>query len=353
MIKKDKIFFINDYATVAHPNILKALSEANYNNEIGYGDDDYSKEAKNLIKKECGNNDIDILFLVGGTQTNLIVLNSILRSYQGVISAQSGHIATHETGAIERGGHKILTVETDELGKLNAKQVAKCCNEYNNDVNSLHTVQPGGVYISHPTESGALYSRRELLEISDVCKREGLFLYVDGARMGYALASSNNDISLNDLTVYSDAFYIGGTKCGAMMGEALVINNKELTPYIRYSMKPCGGLLAKGMILGIQFKELFSNNLYVEICKKADDMAKRIADTFEECGFSLFTKSYTNQQFIILDDESLKKFEELYEFAIWMRLDNNHSIVRVCTSWSTSEQMTSSLIDDIKRFRLN
>jgi threonine aldolase len=352
-MKKEKIFFVNDYATVAHPNLLKALSEANFNNEMGYGDDDYCQEAINLIKKECGNDDVDVFFLMGGTQTNMIVLNSILRSYQGVISAQTGHIATHETGAIERGGHKVLTIEANEEGKLNAKQIEDCCNDYNNDVNSLHIVQPGCVYISHPTESGALYTKDELIEINEVCKKEGLLLYVDGARLGYALASIKNNITLKDLTFLTDVFYIGGTKCGAMLGEALVINNKELTPYIRYSMKPCGGLLAKGMILGIQFKELFTNNLYVEICKKADDMAQRIANTFEECGYTMFTKSYTNQQFVIIDNESLKKFDELYDFAMWMRIDDEHSIVRVCTSWSTSEQMISSLINDIKRFRLN
>jgi threonine aldolase len=352
-MKKEKIFFVNDYATVAHPNLLRALSEANFKNEKGYGDDEYSQEAIKLIKRECENEDIDVFFLIGGTQTNMLVLNSVLKSYQGVISAQLGHIATHETGAIERGGHKVLTIETDEFGKLYANQVEECCNEYNNDVNSLHIVQPGGVYISHPTESGALYSKKELIEISEVCKKNGLFLYVDGARLGYALASTKNDITLNDLTQFTDVFYIGGTKCGAMLGEALVINNKKLTNDIKYSIKPSGALLAKGMILGIQFKELFSNNLYVEICKKADDMAQRLANAFEECGYTMFTKSYTNQQFVIIDNESLKKFEELYDFAMWMRIDDYHSIVRVCTSWSTSENMVSSLINDIKKFSLN
>lgn len=352
-MNKEKLFFVNDYATVSHPNILKALSKANYSNEMGYGDDSYSKQAIDLIKKDCLNDNIDIFFLMGGTQTNMIVLSSILKSYQGVISASSGHIATHETGAIERGGHKVLSLNTDEYGKLSALAIENCCNDYNSDVNSLHTVQPGAVYISHPTESGALYSKKELKEISDICRREGLLLYVDGARLGYALSSSKNSITLNDLTILTDVFYIGGTKCGAMCGEALVVNNKTLCTDIKYSLKPNGGLLAKGMIHGIQFKELFTNNLYVEICKKANYLAQKISDTFVDCGFQLYCKSYTNQQFVILDNESLHKLEKLYDFAIWKRVDSTKTIVRFCTSWSTSESMVNSLIDDIKGIRLN
>ncbi|MCK9190708.1 MAG: beta-eliminating lyase-related protein [Sphaerochaetaceae bacterium] len=351
-MSKDKIFFVNDYSTVAHPNLINALSRANYTSQLGYGDDEYSNEARDLIKKQCGG-DPDVFFLVGGTQVNMVFLSAALKSYQGVISSHLGHIATHETGAIESRGHKVLSVVTGSDGKVAASQIKKICRAYNEDVNRLHTVQPGGVYISQPTESGALYSKEELIGISRVCDENNLFLYVDGARMGYALSSKQNDVSLQDLHLLSDCFYIGGTKCGAMIGEALVINNKKFTEEVEYSIKPNGALLAKGMVLGLQFKELFTDNLYINICKKANEMAQLIAKTLKDCGFTLYSESHTNQQFVIVPDKVLEQLEKKYEFAVWEKMDDGNTVIRICTSWSTDESMVESLVEDIKKYRLN
>ena len=347
MNNKDKIFFANDYASSAHPRLLQALIDTNFVNTIGYGEDRYCKEAKELIKKECNNIDVDIFFLVGGTPANMIFISSVLKSYQGIIAPTTGHISTHETGAIESRGHKVLTLSANEDGKISANQIEEYCNKYNNDPNSLHVVQPAGVYISHPTEIGALYTKDEFVEISKVCKTNNLFLYVDGARLGYALASEENEISIPLLSELSDAFYIGGTKCGALLGEALVINNKNFSHDVHYNIKPNGGLLAKGKILGVQFRELFKDQLYISICKSANESAQKIAESCKAAGFKMLGTSYTNQQFVIIPKSFLTELEKKYEFAIWEEYDRNHMIIRICTSWATTQSDVAELCKDL------
>ncbi|MBK5200002.1 MAG: low specificity L-threonine aldolase [Spirochaetaceae bacterium] len=353
MNNNERIFFANDYASTAHPKLLQALVDTNFVNTIGYGEDRYCNEAKELIKKECNNENVDIFFLVGGTPANMIFISSVLKSYQGVISPDTGHIATHETGSIESRGHKVITLRANKEGKINANQISSYYDKYKNDPNSLHVVEPSGVYISHPTEIGALYTKEELIDINRVCSVNGLFLYVDGARLGYALASEKNEITIPLLAELCDAFYIGGTKCGALLGEALVISNRSYTHDVHYNIKPNGGLLAKGKILGVQFKELFTDNLYISICKNANDFAQEIAKTCKEVGFRMLCDSFTNQQFVIIPKTILKELEKKYEFAIWEQYDSENMIIRICTSWATTKESVEELCLDLKSNRIN
>lgn len=351
MIKKrmgdlEMIRFNCDYSEGADTRILEKLVSTNLVQTEGYGEDCYCKQAKELIKTACQRQDADVHFLVGGTQTNLTVIASALRPYQGVLCAETAHINVHETGAIEACGHKVLTLHSKD-GKISATQIDACYKAHVNDENFEHTVQPKMVYISQPTELGTLYSREELTEISDVCHCNGLLLYVDGARLGYGLAAKGNTVSLPDLAELCDVFYIGGTKIGALFGEAVVITNPCLKEDFRYIIKQKGGMLAKGRLLGIQFLGLFENDLYMELCGHADRMADLMREAFQKAGYPFLVENTTNQLFPILPDSELERLREKFEFAYQQRVDAEHSAVRFCTSWATKKEDVESLIQYI------
>jgi len=340
------IHFECDYTEGAHPKILKMLEETNFEQTPGYGQDEYCSAASKRIKELCLSEDADVHFLIGGTQTNMIVISSVLRPHQGVISAHTGHINVHETGAIEATGHRVIAIHSND-GKITARQVQEICEAHYNDENAEHTVQPGMVYISNPTENGTIYSKEELSELSKVCKRFDLPLYMDGARMGYGLMAHGNDLTLPDIARLCDAFYIGGTKVGAMFGEAVVITNPSLQKDFRYFIKQRGGLLAKGRILGIQFAVLFENNLYFEIAQHAVNQAMLIKRAFEKKGYSFFADTCTNQIFPILPNEIIEKLAKKYSFYIWDKTDETNSAIRLCTSWATKDSHVDELISDI------
>lgn len=341
-------YFECDYHEGAHVRILSRLSETNFEQTMGYGVDAHCENAKKLIRSACGINDADIHFLVGGTQTNTTVIASILRPYQGVLSAVSGHVNVHETGAIESTGHKVLTIPSSD-GKITAEAVSEYINSHYADESAEHIVQPGMVYISHPTENGTLYTKKELGALYDVCRQNGIPLFVDGARLGYGLMSPKSDFDLRELASMCDVFYIGGTKVGALFGEAVVITNPALGKDFRYMIKQRGGMLAKGRLLGIQFEELFRDGLYFEISAHAIKLAMKIKNALSDLGYEFLFESYTNQQFPIFDDEKLKKLSEKYTFCFWQKVDQNTSAVRICTSWATKPEDVDALIDDIKK----
>ncbi|WP_312114715.1 threonine aldolase family protein [Brevibacillus reuszeri] len=341
------IRFENDYTEGAHERILKRLLETNEEQAPGYGVDSYCEKAKAYIRKACDLEHADIHFLVGGTQTNTTIIASILRPHQGAVAAITGHIAVHETGAIEATGHKVLTLPSDD-GKIRADQVKEMYDAHWNDVTHEHMVQPGLVYISHPTENGTTYSKAELEALSKTCRECGLPLVLDGARLGYGLVSKGSDLSLADIASLCDVFYIGGTKIGALCGEAVVITNDALKKDFRYFIKQRGGLLAKGRLLGIQFETLFENGLYYEISSHAVEMAMMIREAFREKGFSFRYDSPTNQQFPILPNAMLSELGKKYSFSFWEKFDSEHSVVRFCTSWATKKENVEMLIEDIK-----
>lgn len=336
------IRFDCDYLEGAHPLILRKLAETNMEQTIGYGCDPHCERAVELIKKACGKNDCDVHFLVGGTQTNTTVICAALRPHQGVISADTGHINVHESGAIEATGHKVISLPSPD-GKLTAEAIKNCYDVHWNDECHEHIVQPGMVYISQPTEKGTVYSKTELEEIYSVCRKCGLLLYIDGARLGYALASEGCDTTLADIAANCDAFYIGGTKIGALFGEALVINNDNLKKDFRYLIKQKGGLLAKGRLLGIQFEVLFENGLYFEISARAIEAAKRIRGIFENHGCKFLSDSKTNQQFPILKNGEIEKLYEDFSFEKWCAINENETAVRFCSSWATTDENLDAL----------
>lgn len=341
------IRFENDYAEGAHRRILERLMETNEEQTPGYGVDEHCKKAREYIRKACGAEDADVHFLVGGTQTNTTIISSILRPHQGAVAATTGHIAVHETGAIEATGHKVLTVPSDD-GKIRAEQVKEIYEAHWNDEAHEHVVQPGLVYISHPTENGTTYSKSELEHLSKVCRECGLPLVIDGARLGYGLAAEGNDLTLPDIAKLSDVFYIGGTKVGALFGEAVVIMNDALKKDFRYMIKQKGGMLAKGRLLGLQFEALFEDGLYFEISDYAVQLAMMIREAFVAKGYSLRYDSRTNQQFPILPDHVLLELGKTYSYSFWEKADATHSVVRFCTSWATKRENVEKLIGDIK-----
>lgn len=333
-----------DYSEGAHPRILEALVQTNMEQEEGYGLDRYSKEAIELLKEKIMNKDVDIHLLQGGTQTNLIAISAFLKSYEAAIAANTGHILVHETGAIEATGHKVISIPSND-GKINSKDIEKVLNEHINE----HMVKPKLVYISNPTEIGTIYKKEELKELSDTCKKNNLILYVDGARLGSALMSSTNDLSLSDLATLTDAFYIGATKNGALIGEALIISNENLKDEFRFNIKQRGGLMAKGRVLGIQFLELFRDNLYFELADHANKMAEIINNSIEECGLDVLIPSKTNQIFPIIPNDVLTKLESKYKFTLWKKIDEKNSVIRIVTSWATKEDMARELANDLKK----
>lgn len=343
------IRFNCDYSEGAHPLILEKLAQTNLEQLPGYGADPYCLQAAELINAQCHTPDAAVHFLSGGTQTNLTVLAAMLRPYQCVVSADSGHINVHETGAIERTGHRVLTISNQD-GKITAAQIDALCKAHWQDDNPEFAPQPKVVYLSFPTELGTLYSKKELSAIRRTCDANNLYLFVDGARLGYGLAAPGNDLSLADIAACCDVFYIGGTKLGALLGEAVVIVNPKLQKDFRYFMKQHGALLAKGRILGIQFLTLFTDNLYLQLAAHANKMAALIRATCQEAGFAFLCDSPTNQQFPILPNTLLKKLEELYAFAHIQPVGHDKTAIRICTSWATREEDVHALIADIKRF---
>ena len=342
------IRFESDYAEGAHKRILTRLIETNEEQTPGYGMDEHCERARTYIQKACEVDNADVHFLVGGTQTNTTIISSILRPHQGAVAATTGHIAVHETGAIEATGHKVLTLPSTD-GKITAQQVKELYNAHWEDATHEHMVQPGLVYISHPSENGTTYSKSELEELSEVCRQCNLPLVMDGARLGYGLVAQDSDLSLADIARLCDVFYIGGTKVGAMFGEAVVIINEHLKKDFRYFIKQRGGMLAKGRLLGIQFETLFEDGLYYEISNHAVELAMQIREAFVEKGFALKYDSTTNQQFPILPNDVLTKLSENYSFSYWEQVDATHSVVRFCTSWATKKADVEMLIEDIKK----
>lgn len=341
------ILFQCDYNEGAHPKVMEKLMETNMEQTVGYGEDGHCANAAALIRRACGNEKLAVHFLVGGTQTNMTVIAVGLRPHQGVVCAQTGHINCHETGAVESTGHKILALPHTD-GKINAAQVAALCEEHRNDASFEHTVQPKMVYISNPTEYGTLYTRKELEELSAVCRSYGLYLFLDGARLGYGLAAADNELDLPLIASCCDVFYIGGTKVGALFGEAVVIVQDELKKDFRYHIKQHGGMLAKGRLLGIQFETLFQDQLYLQISRHAVDLALQIKQAFAEKQIPFLYDSDTNQQFPILEDQQLAKLQETYAVSFWSKTDATHTAVRFCTSWATDPAAVKQLITDIQ-----
>ena len=340
-------YFNNDYNEVCHPAILKALAENAGVQMPGYGADEICAEAAELIRKKCNAPNAAVHFLVGGTQTNLTVIAASLRPHQGVIAAESGHINVHETGAIEATGHKVIILTSTD-GKVDPNFAAQVIDSQSLSMDAEHIVQPKMIYISNPTEYGTLYSLSELKALYDLCKEKGLYLFVDGARMGYGLAAKDNDISLADYAKYTDAFYIGGTKVGAMFGEAVVISDPAIAEDFRYLMKQKGGMLAKGWLLGLQFKTLFEDDLYFEISAHADKMADTIRNTLTDLGYELYLPGATNQVFVTLPDKLLGELGKEFTFATWEKADGDRTTVRFCTSWATTEENVVALCEIIK-----
>jgi threonine aldolase len=335
--------FKNDYSEGAHPRILSALVESNLEQLDGYGEDIYTQEAVELIKKRIGLSSIDIHILAGGTQTNLIAISAFLRPHEAAIAASTGHILVHETGAIEATGHKVISIQTDD-GKLKPSLIKEALIAHTDE----HMVKPKLVYISNTTEIGSIYHKDELQAISSFCRENKLILFMDGARLGSALSSEENDLTLSDLGTLVDAFYIGGTKNGALIGEALVICRDSLKEDFRYHMKQKGALLAKGRLLGIQFLELFRDNLFFELAAHANKMAKLLKDEISKEGFKFLTHSPSNQIFPILPNRLINELQKKYSFYAWKKIDEDNSAVRLVTSWATKEDAITAFIEDMK-----
>ncbi|MCI5722992.1 MAG: aminotransferase class I/II-fold pyridoxal phosphate-dependent enzyme [Erysipelotrichaceae bacterium] len=340
------IRFDSDYIEGCIPEILEALTKTNDEQCIGYGKDPHCMHAIKLIQNAINRPDADVHFMVGGTQTNIAVITSILKHHQGAICAESGHINVHETGALESVGHKCLIIPTND-GKITATQVDTLIKAHYEDESAEHIVQPGIVYISFPTESGTLYTKQELTDLYAVCQKHEIPLFIDGARLGYGLTASCNDVTIQDIANLCDVFYIGGTKVGALFGECIVILNPAYKKDFRYSIKQHGGMLAKGRLLGIQFEELFKDNRYLTIAKHAIDMAELLAKGFQDKGYSFYFPAQTNQLFPILDNEKLKELSQEFCFSKWATIDETHTAVRFVTSFATKQENVEKLIKKI------
>lgn len=340
--RQNYVQFKNDYSEGAHSRILNALVETNLEQIDGYGTDQYTERSVNLLKKKIDREDVDIHLLVGGTQVNLTAISAFLRPHQAAIGADTSHINCHETGAIEATGHKVIAMRTND-GKLTPDLIQNVVDSHSDE----HMVQPKLVYISNSTELGTLYTKAELIDLHDCCKRNKLLLYLDGARLGSAIVAEESDLTLADIAKLVDAFYIGGTKNGALFGEALVICNDELKEDFRYFIKQKGGLLAKGRLLGIQFEELFKDDLYFELAKHANKMALMLKAAIVDEGYKFLTESFTNQQFPILPNNLIEKLSEKYSFNIERIIDSNYTAIRLVTSWATKEENVLEFIEDL------
>lgn len=340
------LYFNSDYTAGAHPEVLERLVATNLEHTVGYGNDAYSERARELIRTATGQREAQVMFLVGGTQTNATAIDGILRRHEGVLAAESGHIAVHESGAIEASGHKVLTLPHRD-GKVSATDVERYIKEFYADDTYPHMVAPGMLYISQPTEYGAIYSLSELESLGRVCHENSIPLYIDGARLGYGLMAEGADFTLQDVARIADVFYIGGTKMGALFGEALVVRNKALLNNLFPLVKQHGALLAKGRLLGLQFEALFNNDLYERIGRHAVTMAVRIREIFRSAGYEVVSESPTNQQFFRLPNSAIDRLRERVSFDYWGARGEECSVVRFVTSWATTEESVEQLADII------
>ena len=336
--------FESDYVEGAHERILQRLMETNFEQLSGYGQDFYCQRAKDKIREACECPDAKIFFLVGGTQTNTVAIDAFLKSYEGVVAAKTGHVSTHEAGAIEYHGHKVLELP-EHQGKIRGNELKALLESFWQDENHEHMVFPGMVYISHPTEYGTLYSREELEELSHICRSYEIPLYLDGARLGYGLMSQDTDVTLPMIAEYCDAFYIGGTKVGALCGEALVFTKNNMPKHFLAIVKQHGALLAKGRLLGIQFDTLFTDGLYFEIGRHAIEMAELLKKGLIEKGYTLYLNSPTNQQFVLLDNKKYQALQKEVAMGFWEKPDQDHTVVRLATSWATKRESVEQFLE--------
>ena len=334
--------FENDYNNGAHPLVLKALADTNLIRQPGYGNDDFCRSAADKIRAACGCPEAEVYFISGGTQTNQVVISSLLRSYEGVLSAVSGHVNGHEAGAIEYSGHKVLALPQHE-GKIDSAELEAWIKSFYADESHEHRVFPGMVYLSHPTEYGTLYSKAELERISRVCRSHDLPLFLDGARLGYGLMSRETDLRLEDIARLCDVFYIGGTKVGALCGEALVFTHNNAPAHFPTLIKQRGAMLAKGRLLGVQFDALFTDGLYFAIGSHAIEKAERLKQMFRQRGYDFYIQSPTNQQFVILPDEKAEELRQHVRFTVWEKPDERRTVARFCTSWATTDEELDQL----------
>lgn len=337
------IYFQCDYEEGCHPAILKRLNETNLEQTVGYSMDPYCASAREKIKKAVGRPDADVHFLVGGTQTNMTVIAAALKPWQGAICADTGHIACHETGAVEATGHKVLALSSED-GKITAVQIEETVKKHYEDGSREHIVQPGMVYISFPTESGTLYSKQELTDIYAVCKAHDMPLFIDGARLGYGLQSPACDVTLPELANLCDVFYIGGTKAGLLCGEAVVFTGKCMPKHFLTRVKQHGALLAKGRLLGVQFDALFTDDLYLAIGKNAIETAAVLKEGLKKKGYQFFIDSPTNQQFVVLENSRMEELKKDVQFGFWEKADDSHTVVRFATSWATRMEDVEKLL---------
>ena len=337
------ISFESDYIAGAHPRIMERLMETNLESLSGYGSDPYCESARGKIGEACECPQAEVFFLVGGTQTNSVVISAMLREYEGVIAAQTGHVSTHEAGAVEKTGHKVLEISQTD-GKIVPHVLERYLDAFYQDQNHDHMVFPGMVYISHPTEYGTIYTKSELRDIYGICGKFHIPLFIDGARLGYGLMSRESDMSLADIAKLCDVFYIGGTKVGALCGEAVVFPKGNMPEHFITTVKRHGALLAKGRLLGVQFDALFTDGLYLEISRHAIDMAEQLKQIVRDAGFRFYLESPTNQQFVILEDHIVDKLKDKAAFSFWEKYDETHTVVRFATSWSTTKE-------DLERFK--
>lgn len=339
-----KISFKNDYSEGCHPSILEALTHLNFEQQNGYGLDAYSKNVTQLIRNKINDQKAEVHLVSGGTQANLIVISAFLRPYESVIAAETGHIFTNETGAIEATGHKVHGIAT-ENGKLTPEHLQQVLDLH---TNIPHQVKPKLVYISNSTEVGTIYSKQELADLSAFCKSHQLYLFMDGARLGHALTAETNNLVMEDLSKYCDAFYLGGTKNGALLGEAIVICNEDLQPDFGFHLKQKGALLAKGRLLGIQFQELLKEDLYFDLARNANEKAMKIKKAFEDKGCTFLTETFTNQIFPILSQKHIEKLADKFDFYVWKKIDEEHSAIRIITSWATTDEITQLFVKEIE-----
>lgn len=340
------IHFDTDYMEGAHPVVMQRLIDTNLEHTVGYGQDQYSVDACNLIREACGAPDAYVQFLVGGTQTNATVLDALLRRHEGVLAAETAHINVHESGAVEHSGHKVLTLPSHD-GKVNADEVEHYITEFYRDETYEHMVAPGVLYITQPTEYGTLYSLSELETLSQICHSHDIPLYLDGARLGYALASDAADFTLKDIARLCDVFYIGGTKCGAMFGEAVVAADPKRLPHFFPLVKQHGALMAKGRLQGVQFQTLFTDNLYVRIARHADQLAMRLRQAFIDKGYKMAIDSPTNQQFVILPNDVLDRLLLYATFELWGPRGESETTVRFVMSWATTDEDVTEFIEKL------